>query len=233
MATIAQHNRSIDRVIDGITAELITGYAGLVTQLDTVLDNNTSTDITGIAVPLAVGVLALIDQLMPRVEGLLTEYADTVELSVDAPSFNTLVSATRSSIRAAVESDTKEIVTAAIIGVLIGNSLTQIRSNLRSVRDRASRAIGTIITESIMTAHGAFGYVIMRLAGITRFTYAGGTISTTRPFCQTHNNKTYTTQEIKTIWRGSWGGKRPGDPFVVRGGYNCRHYWVPVKGGSK
>jgi hypothetical protein len=233
MATIAQHNRSIDRVIDGITAELITGYAGLVTQLDTVLDNNTSTDITGIAVPLAVGVLALIDQLMPRVEGLLTEYADTVELSVDAPSFNTLVSATRSSIRAAVESDTKEIVTAAIIGVVIGNSLTQIRSNLRSVRDRASRAIGTIITESIMTAHGAFGYVIMRLAGITRFTYAGGTISTTRPFCQTHNNKTYTTQEIKTIWRGSWGGKRPGDPFVVRGGYNCRHYWVPVKGGSK
>ena len=233
MATIAQHNRSIDRVIDGITAELITGYAGLVTQLDTVLDNNTSTDITGIAVPLAVGVLALIDQLMPRVEGLLTEYADTVELSVDAPSFNTLVSATRSSIRAAVESDTKEIVTAAIIGVVIGNSLTQIRSNLRSVRDRASRAIGTIITESIMTAHGAFGYVIMRLAGITRFTYAGGTISTTRPFCQTHNNKTYTTQEIKTIWRGSWGGKRPGDPFVVRGGYNCRHYWVPVKGGSE
>ena len=233
MATIAQHNRSIDRVIDGITAELITGYAGLVTQLDTVLDNNTSTDITGIAVPLAVGVLALIDQLMPRVEGLLTEYADTVELSVDAPSFNTLVSATRSSIRTAVESDTKEIVTAAIIGVVIGNSLTQIRSNLRSVRDRASRAIGTIITESIMTAHGAFGYVIMRLAGITRFTYAGGTISTTRPFCQTHNNKTYTTQEIKTIWRGSWGGKRPGDPFVVRGGYNCRHYWVPVKGGSE
>ena len=233
MATIAQHNRSIDRVIDGITAELITSYAGLVTQLDTVLDNNTSTDITGIAVPLAVGVLALIDQLMPRVEGLLTEYADTVELSVDAPSFNTLVSATRSSIRAAVESDTKEIVTAAIIGVVIGNSLTQIRSNLRSVRDRASRAIGTIITESIMTAHGAFGYVIMRLAGITRFTYAGGTISTTRPFCQTHNNKTYTTKEIKTIWRGSWGGKRPGDPFVVRGGYNCRHYWVPVKGGSK
>ena len=229
MATIAQHNRSIDRVIDGITQELILGYTGLVTRLDSVLDNNTGGDITGIAAPMAVAVLALIDQFMPRVESLLTEYAETIDLPVDSNSFNTLITATKNSIRAAVEDNTKEIVTAAIIGVLIGNSLTQIRSNLRSVRDRASRAIGTIITESIMTAHGAFGYVIMRLAGIKKFKYAGGTISTTRPFCQSHNNKLYTLSEIRTIWRGSWGGKKPGDPFTVRGGYNCRHYWIPVR----
>jgi len=23
-------------------------------------------------------------------------------------------------------------------------------------------------------------------------------------------------------------GKATGDPFIVRGGYNCRHHWQPV-----
>tara|TARA_R100000664_G_scaffold33733_1_gene51763 strand:- start:1108 stop:2064 length:957 start_codon:yes stop_codon:yes gene_type:complete len=26
----------------------------------------------------------------------------------------------------------------------------------------------------------------------------------------------------------SWGGKSTGDPFIVRGGYRCRHTWIPT-----
>ena len=37
------------------------------------------------------------------------------------------------------------------------------------------------------------------------------------------DGKTYTKEEIEEIWSGSWAGKISGDPFVVRGGYNCRH----------
>jgi len=35
--------------------------------------------------------------------------------------------------------------------------------------------------------------------------------------------------EIYDIWNSSWPGKEPGDPFVVRGGYNCQHFWVPIE----
>jgi hypothetical protein len=65
-------------------------------------------------------------------------------------------------------------------------------------------------------------------AGITTFRYEGDTIESTRPFCQKHVGKEYTTDEIYEIWDDSWKGKRSGDPFRVRGGYNCRHWWVPV-----
>ena len=40
--------------------------------------------------------------------------------------------------------------------------------------------------------------------------------------------KTFTEEEINSKWQGSWAGKAPGDPFIVRGGYNCRHHWLPI-----
>ena len=42
-------------------------------------------------------------------------------------------------------------------------------------------------------------------------------------------NRTLNEKEIRDIWnRQSWGGKSPGDPFIVRGGYRCRHTWIPT-----
>jgi len=35
-------------------------------------------------------------------------------------------------------------------------------------------------------------------------------------------------EELRRIWQGSWAGKSEGDPFIVRGGYRCRHTWLPV-----
>ena len=43
-----------------------------------------------------------------------------------------------------------------------------------------------------------------------------------------HVGKTYTEEELRRIWQGSWAGKAEGDPFIVRGGYRCRHTWLPV-----
>ena len=37
-----------------------------------------------------------------------------------------------------------------------------------------------------------------------------------------------TEEELRRIWQGSWAGKSEGDPFIVRGGYRCRHTWLPV-----
>jgi hypothetical protein len=38
-----------------------------------------------------------------------------------------------------------------------------------------------------------------------------------------------TEEEIRDIWANeTWAGKAQGDPFVVRGGYNCRHSFQPI-----
>lgn len=63
--------------------------------------------------------------------------------------------------------------------------------------------------------------------GIDRFEYYGDLILDSRDFCREHIDKIYTRAEIEKIWKGEWAGKAPGDPFIVRGGYNCRHQWLP------
>jgi len=65
-------------------------------------------------------------------------------------------------------------------------------------------------------------------AGITNFKYYGDVIRDSRDFCINNVGKTFTEDEIIRKWEGSWAGKAPGDPFIVRGGYNCRHHWLPI-----
>jgi len=57
--------------------------------------------------------------------------------------------------------------------------------------------------------------------------YYGSVVNDTRQFCEKHAGKVYTEDQINEIWAGDWAGKAAGDPFIVRGGYNCRHYWRP------
>lgn len=67
--------------------------------------------------------------------------------------------------------------------------------------------------------------------GIDRFEYYGDLILDSRQFCREHVDKVYDRDEIEKIWEGEWAGKAPGDPFIVRGGYNCRHQWLPIVEG--
>ena len=65
--------------------------------------------------------------------------------------------------------------------------------------------------------------------GATKWKYFGSLIQDSRKFCEDTVNKEFTEDEIREIWSTQdWAGKAPGDPFVVRGGYNCRHHWRPV-----
>ena len=64
--------------------------------------------------------------------------------------------------------------------------------------------------------------------GVERWRYTGSTIADSRPWCVSHAGRIFTTEEVKA-WAGkSWAGKKSGDPFIVRGGWNCRHGWSPV-----
>lgn len=103
--------------------------------------------------------------------------------------------------------------------------LTPEVNSANSMRDQ----VKFTVEQSVMNYEGAFAAGASQRAGVEQWTYAGGVIETSRPFCQGLTGSTLDRATIDSIWGGSWAGKEPGDAFVVRGGYNCRHYWVPVQ----
>lgn len=84
--------------------------------------------------------------------------------------------------------------------------------------------------DMVMDFDGVFTIHRAKQAGLKRFKYSGTLIANSRDFCVQHVGRTYTEEEIRSIWSSqSWSGKRAGDPFVVRGGERCRHFFIPVE----
>jgi len=91
------------------------------------------------------------------------------------------------------------------------------------------RYAGQIAHDSVMQFHGQFTVAKAKEAGLKHYRYTGTLVRDSRPFCQNMLNKTLTEKEIRRIWNTQgWQGKSTGDPFIVRGGYRCRHTWIPT-----
>ncbi len=91
------------------------------------------------------------------------------------------------------------------------------------------RYASQIAHDSVMQFHGQFTIAKAKEAGLTHFTYTGTLVRDSREFCKTMLNKTLTEEQIRETWiNRSWQGKSTGDPFIVRGGYRCRHTWIPT-----
>ena len=88
---------------------------------------------------------------------------------------------------------------------------------------------GQIAHDSVMQFHGQFTVAKAKEAGIDKFSYTGTLVRDSREFCGRMLNRVLTEKQIREIWNSqSWGGKSIGDPFIVRGGYRCRHTWLPT-----
>ena len=86
-----------------------------------------------------------------------------------------------------------------------------------------------IVQDSIMGFDGRFTKYKADQAGLNHYRYDGTIIGDSRPFCIQNLGKVWSEEEIREIWSSqTWKGKAQGDPFDVRGGYNCRHFWTPV-----
>ena len=91
------------------------------------------------------------------------------------------------------------------------------------------RYASQIAHDSVMQFHGQFTIAKAKEAGLTHFTYTGTLVRDSREFCVSMLNKTLTEEQIRKMWiNRSWQGKSTGDPFIVRGGYRCRHTWIPT-----
>ena len=91
------------------------------------------------------------------------------------------------------------------------------------------RYAGQIAHDSVMQFHGQFTVAKAKESGIDKFTYTGTLVRDSRDFCVEMLNKVLTEEQIREIWNSrGWQGKSTGDPFIVRGGYRCRHTWIPT-----
>ncbi len=85
-----------------------------------------------------------------------------------------------------------------------------------------------IVQDALMGFDGQFAKVRADELGLTSYVYFGSIIRDSRDFCVEHANKIFTEEEARQLWQNDWQGKSGSDPFIDRGGYNCRHHWQPV-----
>jgi hypothetical protein len=123
----------------------------------------------------------------------------------------------------------------ALQGVIEGTDTTDGRL-LANVRTTANTA------QAI--ADRSYAAAVNDELGIEYFQYLGGEIPTTRPFCAHREGAIYHRKEIEAwgdgknsagindIRNGTWDGRIDGTDsrsiFTFVGGWNCRHYLVPV-----
>ena len=120
----------------------------------------------------------------------------------------------------------------AIAGKPFEEMVKDIRGLITGDEDRRGRSMSgyasQIAHDSVMQFDGQFTVYKAKEAGLNKYKYTGTLVRDSRDHCKKHINKIYTEEEIRRIWQGSWAGKSEGDPFIVRGGYRCRHTWLPV-----
>ena len=112
---------------------------------------------------------------------------------------------------------------------LVGKIKDRLPGSVNTAANLATK-LNTNADSIVGSYNGTFIKSRAQRQNIERFEYSGGLMATSRPFCRSMLGMQLTEEEIFNIWDGeSWAGKEPGDPFVVRGGYNCQHYFVPVE----
>lgn len=98
----------------------------------------------------------------------------------------------------------------------------------QAINGRMARYANQQIHDTLMQFDSTINVRAGMEAGATKWAYKGSLVRGSRDHCRKHQDKIYTIEEIKEIWSGDWDGKQEGDPFKVRGGYNCGHVWRPV-----
>lgn len=180
-------------------------------NLDSAVENIMETIVIGSAAGLATQVV--VNQVRGRISGIFMESSDPVVRRTQRK-LNKLVNtgkATPDEVRDATR--------------VIRDRLTGINTTA-SVRDLTAKSV----QDTVMKFDAAFTSGRAERAGIEKFEYAGGVMGTSRPFCRQLTGETFTKDEIYEIWDSEdWAGKEQGDPFIVRGGYNCTHFFVPIE----
>jgi len=124
------------------------------------------------------------------------------------------------------------VIRGSIVGANVDDITLEVTQLVEGGTDLAGRSMAshakTLVNTQYMEVDAAMTIRAADNIGATHFRYSGSLIKDSREWCQDHVDKIYTRKEIEGWGSSSWAGKKEGDPFITRGGYNCRHYFVPV-----
>lgn len=123
-----------------------------------------------------------------------------------------------------LEAVSKQIYEATLTGQTFADAVRIVQSSVQSDLARYARQA---VHDGLMDFDRAINVNMALEAGADRFVYIGPDDDVTREHCEKFVGRTLTLDEINKAWDGSWKGKREGSPFVVAGGFNCRHHWSP------
>jgi hypothetical protein len=124
-----------------------------------------------------------------------------------------------------LEAVSKQIYEATLTGQPFADAVRIVQNSVQSDLARYARQA---VHDGLMDFDRAINVNMALDAGAERFVYIGPDDDVTRPHCDKFVGRTLTVDEINKAWEGSWAGKREGSPFVVAGGFNCRHHWSPT-----
>lgn len=229
-AQITQHDRNIERFVRTFTQGLRPLFDTAIDGIAQLGSSASRTAILALFAPIRNYINETFNQLDSILNSNAELNASVVTNAIPAQQIEQLRSEAAAAVLNQLDTEQQSIiqtlVLAAITGLTVAPLLTQIRSAISKSINRLANSFRFIVRN----LDGALTLIRAQLGGIDRFKYVGGVIPTSRDFCRTHTGKIYTLAEINRIWRSqTWGGKAPGNPFVVRGGYNCRHMFVPVR----
>lgn len=112
---------------------------------------------------------------------------------------------------------------------LTGRAFSESVDTIKEVANgRLARYANQQMHDTLMQFDASINVAIGKAAGATKWRYVGRLVETSRPFCRDHEGEVMTNEKIEELWSGDWAGKAAGDPFIVRGGYNCGHRFRPV-----
>lgn len=130
-----------------------------------------------------------------------------------------------------------EIKKMAIRAARSGVSLAEFKKQIKDFVRQKSQKFGLLESHFYTNIYDAYAQFDAMVAeeyrkefGYRAAFYQGGLIKTSRGFCIDRNNKVYTEDEIEEWKEIDFDGKPPNyNPFIDRGGYNCRHFfdWIP------
>ena len=235
MATQAEINAH-DRVLLQFATRFGRGIAPLFTQLFDAIAANTQPTRTSIAqafTPINTYVNQQLAELQSVVAANIELNSAALGTAIDAQTQQNLRLLREEAAQAILNQLAQEqntITNAVMLAVATGILTAATLRSLRGTRIAIVKRITQTVENTARQFDGALTVLRGRNAGKEiRYRYAGGIIAESRDFCRQMDGRVLTETEIRRIWSSqTWGGKRPGDPFVTRGGYNCRHSFVPV-----
>lgn len=226
---IEQFNQKIQQFREAYAGGLSAVFTGVFDQLAAESISNRAS-----VVALFAPVFEYTNQNLTKLRDVLeinTEMNQTVlgELTdEDIVAAEQIASAVSESVNSEINNRVETTVNSIMLAVAVGAVTPALIQELRNSVDTTVSVLSNIYEQALRQFDGA----VTRSRGASsdqqlRYRYTGSIISESRDFCRQMTGRVLTEAEAEQIWRTQeWSGKRPGDPFVVRGGYNCRHSWT-------